>query len=98
MYLVIIERELSSHMSRDSLKHIWQQYAKVAHLQVWNATQRKRLGEEHRCIIVRGLMWKDTHYSNNACPFDKMSNTIVFLIIFYPKIMYDMTYLEQGCT
>src|ERR1041385_1271162 len=38
---------------------------------------------------VRGFTCKMHHHQNNACSFNKMNSTIIFLKFFYPKTIYD---------
>src|ERR1041385_969912 len=99
MYLMIIERELSAHMSRGTHSSVYGNNMPRWPIYMYGTQHNGKDWEKStRCIIARGIMCKNTHSSNNACPYDKMNSTIVFIMKFCPKIMYDMTKMEQGCT
>ena len=84
MYLVIIEWELSPRMSHGTHPSIYGNNMPRWPIYKYGTQYNgKDWGKDTQCIIVRGIMCKNTHSSNNACSYDKMNNTIVFLIIFY---------------
>ena len=41
---------------------------------------------------------KVTPSPNNTSSYERVSSSILFLMNFCPKIMYDMIKMEQGCT
>src|ERR1041385_3069795 len=93
MYLMINERELSAHMSRGTHSSVYGNNMPRWPIYMYGTQHNGKDWEKStRCIIARGIMCKNTHSSNNACPHDKMNSTIVFIMKFWPKIIYNIIY------
>ena len=99
IYLMMIWKEINiTYVKWVHLKHIWQQYVKMVHLLIWKTRVQKKRKGNATGASCEGSSAKVHHHYISAGPMYKKDSTILFIRKNYPKTIYNMLYLGQGCT